>query len=132
MRKATHLAPLALVVEEDAISRERATLLLKETGLDVITCPSGTAAVDVLQRCGSDISILLTVSTLKGTVAGKRLVRVVGKLWPSVHLVVGSDTPERCREHLPEETSCIRRPWLPLDILVQAHAARRTRTYSVD
>ena len=130
MRKATHRAPLALVVEQDATSREHATILLKETGLDVITCGSGTAAAVVLQRCGSDVAMLLTGSTLQGSMDGKRLAKVVGKLWPGVHLVVGSGTPERCREHLPEETSCIRRPWLPLDIFVQAHVARRLRTCS--
>jgi len=48
MRKAIYKAPLALVVEQDSNIREYATILLKETGLDVITCGSGTAAVDVL------------------------------------------------------------------------------------
>ena len=125
MRKAIPRAPLALVVERDATSREHATFLLKETGLDVITCGSGTAAVVVLQRCGSDIPMLLAGPTLPGSMDGKRLAKVVGKLWPSVHLVVGSGTPDHCRPHLPERTSCIRRPWLPLDIFVQAHVARR-------
>jgi DNA-binding NtrC family response regulator len=130
MRKAIYRAPLALVVEQDANSREHATILLKETGLDVITCGSGTAAVAVLQRCGSDVAMLLTGSTLQGSMDGKRLAKVVRKLWPRVHLVVGSGTPERCREHLPEETSCIRRPWLPLDIIIQAHASRHLMAFS--
>lgn len=36
-----------------------------------------------------------------------------------------ADTPEVCRKQVPGKTVCTRRPWLQLDILVQAHAALR-------
>ena len=131
MRKVTHVPPLALVVDEDDVARNRAEALLGETELDVITCASGEAAVEVLQRCGEDVALLLTKATLKGDVDGHRLAIAAGELRPGIRVVLSTGTPQTCRERLPGEAVCTRQPWLPLDVLVQAHAALRERQRSV-
>ncbi|WP_331296082.1 response regulator [Methylobacterium hispanicum] len=117
----THTAPLALVVDESPAARDRAALLLAETDLDPITCASGEAAVAVLRRCGDDVALVLTGASLSGVMDGPRLARAVGRHWPGIHLVVGRD--EACT--LPPEAVRLHRPWLPLDLLVQAHRAAR-------
>lgn len=117
----THTAPLALVVDESPAARDRAALLLAETDLDPITCASGEAAVAVLRRCGDDVALVLTGASLSGVMDGSRLARAVGRHWPGIHLVVGRD--EACT--LPAEAVRLHRPWLPLDLLVQAHRAAR-------
>jgi CheY-like chemotaxis protein len=123
MRKVTHTAPMALVVEDDAADRARAVALLEETELDVITCASGEAAVEVLQSCGDDIAMLFTGVSLAGEMNGVELARAVGKLWPTVRLVVASSSEGVLR--LPEDAVRMPKPWLPLDVLMQAHRAVR-------
>ncbi|MBD8907532.1 response regulator [Methylorubrum zatmanii] len=123
MPDATHTSHLALVVDEDAAARDRAEALLGETELDVVTCASGEAAVEVLRSRGGDVVLLLTKATLKGGVDGHRLATAACKLRPGVRVVLSTGTPETCRARLPYEAVCTRHPWLPLDVLVQAHAA---------
>jgi CheY-like chemotaxis protein len=115
---------MALVVGDDAADRARAVALLEETELDVITCASGEAAVEVLQSCGDDIAMLFTGFSLAGEMNGVELARAVGKLWPAVRLVVVS-SPESGALRLPEDAVRMRKPWLPLDVLMQAHRAVR-------
>ncbi|GJD59114.1 response regulator [Methylobacterium dankookense] len=123
MPDATHTPRLALVVDEDAAARDRAEMLLGETELDVVTCASGEAAVEVLRRRGQEIVLLLTKATLDGELDGHGLATAAGKLRPGIRVVLTTGTPETCRERLPDEAVCTRQPWLPLDVLVQAHAA---------
>ncbi|AWN43325.1 response regulator [Methylobacterium durans] len=123
MRTLTHTPPLALVVDSVAAERARAVALLEETELDVITCASGKAAVEVLQSCGNDVALLVTRATLGTERDGLRLAAAVGKLWPGIRLVVTAREPETCTVDLPDSATCLRRPWLPLDILVEAHRA---------
>ncbi|WP_336490335.1 response regulator [Methylobacterium nigriterrae] len=125
MRKVTHTAPMALIVDDVAADRERAVALLEETELDVITCASGEAAVEVLQRCGEDVAMLFTGPSLAGSMDGVQLARAVGKLWPAIRLVVTSDAPDASARDLPDAAICMKRPWLPLDVLVQAGRAVR-------
>ncbi|MEA1833467.1 response regulator [Methylobacterium durans] len=123
MRTLTHTPPLALVVDSVPAERARAVALLEETELDVITCASGKAAVEVLQSCGNDVALLVTRATLGTERDGLRLAAAVGKLWPGIRLVVTAREPETCTGDLPDSATCLRRPWLPLDILVEAHRA---------
>jgi CheY-like chemotaxis protein len=121
----TATAPLVLVVDADAAARARAEALLEMTELGVITCASGEAAVEVLQRCGDDVIMLLTADALLGGMDGHRLAAAAGTLRPGIRVVVSTRTPEACRARMPQAAVCTGRPWLPLDILVQAHAALR-------
>lgn len=123
--RVTHTAPLALVVDGSAPARDRAARLLAETDLDPITCASGEAAVAVLQRCGADVALVLTGAGLSGALDGPRLARAVGRLWPGIRLVVGRDAGSDESGALPAAAVRLHRPWLPLDLLVQAHVAVR-------
>lgn len=67
MPDATHTSPMALVVDEDDTARDRAGVLLGETELDVVTCASGQATVEVLRRRREDVVLLLTMARLTGT-----------------------------------------------------------------
>ncbi|MDR7039313.1 CheY-like chemotaxis protein [Methylobacterium sp. BE186] len=123
MRTITHSPPLALVVETVPAERERAVALIEETALDVMACASGEAAIEVLQRCGHDVALMVTRASLDCERDGIRLARAVGKLWPRIRLVVTAGEPEAGAADLPGAATCLRRPWLPLDLLVEAHRA---------
>jgi DNA-binding NtrC family response regulator len=118
------------VADDDLATRAQAETLLGETDLDLITCVSGEAAVEVLQRWGDDVVRLLTTATLQGEVDGHQLAKAAGRLRPGIRVVVSTGTPDACRERLPE-AMCTRQPWLPLDVLVQAYAVFRERRRSV-
>jgi hypothetical protein len=68
--------------------------------------------------------MLFTGFSLAGEMNGVELARAVGKLWPAVRLVVVS-SPESGALRLPEDAVRMRKPWLPLDVLMQAHRAVR-------
>ncbi len=90
------------MVEEDAATRDRAEALIVETELDVFTCASREAAVEVDRH---------------------RLAAAAGELRPGIRIVPTAGTPETCQGRPPEEAVCTRRPWLLLDGLVPPHAA---------
>lgn len=115
----------ALVVDGDAAVRDRAETLLGETDLDVVACANGAAAVDALREGGKDFVLLLTTATLAGEIGGHRLARQAGEFRPGIRVVMSTGTPETCRARMPDAAVCTRSPWLPLDVLVQAHAAMR-------
>lgn len=121
----TTSARTALVVDEDAGARTRAETLLGETDLDVVTCASGAAAIEMLRRRGGNVVLLLTTATLAGEIDGHRLTRQASELRPGIRVVMSTGTPEICRSLMPDEAICTRSPWLPLDVLNQAHAALR-------
>ena len=125
MLESARKSALAVVVDEDATLRASAVALLEETKFDVVACGSGEAAVEVLRGRGDDVAMMLTSAALAGGMDGRRLANVVGKLWPGIRVVMSTGTPEACKAHVPEDAVCLRHPWLPLDVLVQAHAALR-------
>ena len=125
MLEASCKPALAVVVVEDATLRGTAVTLLEETELDVVACGSGEAAVEVLRDRGDDVARVLTSAALSGGMDGRRLADVVGTLWPGIRVVMCTITPDACRGLLPEDAVCLHRPWLPLDVLVQAHGTLR-------
>jgi hypothetical protein len=102
-----------------------APVLPGETELAVVTCASGEAPVEPLRRHGDAGVRPLTTATLTGETDGHRLATAAGALRPGIRVVPGTGTPEACRGRVPGTAVCTRRPWLPLDVPVQAHAAPR-------
>lgn len=90
------------MVDEDAATRDRAEALIVETEVDVFTCASGEAAVEVDRHPSA---------------------AAVGELRPGIRMVPTAGTPETCQGRPPEEAVCTRRPRLPLNVLVPPHAA---------
>lgn len=119
-------APVALLVDDDAIVRMEAADLLGEAGFSVIEAWSAASALDLLERRG-DIRLLFTDVCMPGPDDGFGLARTVAERWPAIRIVVMSG-PMTPRPHdLPAHALFLDKPFSPRHLLdavrgIDAHA----------
>jgi CheY-like chemotaxis protein len=119
--------PIALIVEDDPALRELAAALLEESDLRVMECEDAEEAFAVLCKHGDDVALIFADVHLQGLLDGIDLARRVRVLWPKILMIVTSGYPAPLRS-LPENVVYMPKPWLPLDVLMQAvHAVDRIR-----
>jgi len=127
---ATHLnaAPIALVVEDDPVVRELAAALLEETDLRVVECEDAEQAFAALCKYGEDVALIFTDVRLPGLLDGVDLAQRAKVLWPRITIVVTTGYPGERLQALPDNIVYMPKPWLALDVLMQAeHAGDRMR-----
>lgn len=115
--------PVALVVEDDDATRHFASAVLEETDLDVIACKDAEAAMSVLQRPGVNVALLFSDMRNTGGVDGAALARMVAKRFPTARMVMTSGSERNVKGALPDRAVYMQKPWLPLEVLVQAERA---------
>jgi CheY-like chemotaxis protein len=116
-------APIALIVEDDADLRELGAALLEETDLRVVECGDAEEAMAVMAREGDNVALVFADVRLPGVLDGIDLARRVKALWPHVTMVVTSGYAARRPEKLPDTVAYMPKPWLALDVLMQAEKA---------
>lgn len=127
---ATHLpnAPIALIVEDDPDLRVLAAVLLEESDLRVVECEDAEQAFAELCRHPEDIALIFADIRLPGLLDGVDLAQRVSVLWPHVTVLVTSGYPGERVRALPDNVTYLPKPWLALDVLMQAeHATDRAR-----
>jgi CheY-like chemotaxis protein len=112
--------PIALIVEDDPLLRELAAALLEETDLRVIECEDAEAAFATLCTEGEDVALIFADIRLPGLLDGVDLAQRVKVLWPHVTVVVTSGYAGARLNALPKDVIYMQKPWLALDVLMQA------------
>ena len=97
--------------------------MLEETDLRVIECVDAEEAMGVMAREGENVALVFTDIRLPGLLDGVDLARRVKALWPHVSMVVTSGYERRRPEKLPDTVAYMPKPWLALDVLMQAERA---------
>lgn len=120
MGQALSTSPVALVVEDDDAVRNLAAAVLEETDFEVIACESAEAAISVLERPDITVALLFSDVRLAGPMDGVSLARTVEERWPRTHVIVTSGYDTGRDRRLPDQAVFMRKPWRPLDVLVQA------------
>jgi CheY-like chemotaxis protein len=121
MGRAYSSQPRALVVGQDAAQRQLVGVLLEECELRVIECDSAEAALASLEVLDGGILFLFTDLHLAGMRDGVELAQEVRRRWPEVRIVATSaDHPSERLQDLPRGVAHLKKPWRPLDILVEA------------
>src|SRR5438874_8527914 len=122
--------PVALIVEDDPLVRELAAALLEESQLRVVECEDAEQAFVSLCKFGEDIALIFADIRLPGLLDGVDLAQRVTVLWPRIKMVVTTGYPGERLEALPDNVVYMPKPWLALDVLMQAeHAADRAREH---
>ena len=116
-------APIALIVEDDPDLRVLAAALLEESELSVVECESAEEAMSVLVRDGDDVALVFADIRLPGLLDGVDIARRVKMLWPHITMIVTSGYAEVRPQALPEGVTYLPKPWLALDVLMQAERA---------
>lgn len=122
MAPATPCKPIALVVEDDDLQRDMVAMLLEESEMGVIECESAEAALQVLDRVGGSVAMMFTDVRLTGRADGLDLARFARLNYPHMRVIVTSGLA--LPKVLPEGTTFMPKPWLPLDLLREAERAR--------
>ena len=125
---ATRGEPVALVVEGDIDQRELIGTIIEESGVHVIECETGEAAMVVMESIGERTILLFADVKLAGVMDGVDLAKKVDNRWPHTRLVTtsGGCEPSRLRA-LPRGTKHLPKPWRALDIIVELEYAIATR-----
>ena len=118
------IRPTALIVDDDAHQRESIGILMEETGLDVILVGSSEEAVNILRGGARRIVLIVSAMNLPSFMDGARLA-IYAQQWPWIRVVVTSHH-EDAAEELPHPAVIMHKPWLPLNMLVQAEKAMAT------
>jgi CheY-like chemotaxis protein len=124
INRAPTIRPTALVVDADAQQRELIGVLLEERGLDIIRAASSEEAVNVLRGGAREIVLIVTAMNLPSFMGGARLA-IYAQQWPWIRVVVTSQD-EDAAEELPHPAVIMHKPWLPLNMLLQAEKAMAT------
>lgn len=114
---------LALVVEDDAATRQLAEALLGDTDLGVIGCDSAEAALTIMREKGGSVVLVFADVRLAGPMDGLQLAAAVTLLWPMARMVVTSGRRTQRPSNLPPQAVFIPKPWRPFDLLVEAERA---------
>lgn len=120
-------APIVLVVEDDPSLRALASALLEETDLQVMECEDAEQAFAALCKHGDDIALIFADVRLPGLLDGVDLAQRVKLLWPKIRMVVTTGYPGERLNALPDNVVFMPKPWLALDVLMQAEHATQSR-----
>ena len=118
------IRPTALIVDDDAQQRELIGILLEERGLDVIPVASSEEAVNILRVGARKIVLIVSAMNLPSFMDGARLA-IYAQQWPWIRVVVTAHD-EDAVEPLPHPAVIMHKPWLPLNMLIQAEKAMAT------
>ena len=109
MGQARPFRATALIVEDDALQREMLSLLLEESGYQVIQCESAEAAERVLDKNAGGLCLMLTDVQLAGPMNGVELAQIAKDRNPGLDVVVTSGRPPQ--QPLPDGAKFRAKPW---------------------
>jgi FixJ family two-component response regulator len=115
--------PVAVVVEDEAAVRDIAVTLFEESEMRVVPCDSAEKAFATLCQHGDETAILFADVRLAGLMDGIDLAHRVKRMWPHVRIILTSGYSDTAAD-LPDDVVYMPKPWLALDVLMQAERAQ--------
>ena len=113
-----------LVVEDDQLQRELVSLIFEESDMHVIQCGSAEAAAAVLEKAGSDLTLMFTADL--ADMSGVELAKIAAQRYPHIDVIVTSS--EDVDGDIPDKALFMPKPWLPLELLREAEQSCRRHT----
>ena len=114
--------PYAVVVEDEAAIRDVAVVLFEESEMRAIPCESAEKAFATLCQHGEETAVLFADVRLAGLMDGIDLAHRVKRMWPHVRIILTSGYANPTAD-LPGDVVYMPKPWLALDVLMQAERA---------
>ena len=104
------IAPVILVVEDEALVRFAAVGMLEDAGFRMIEAVNGDQALELL-TADSDVQLLFTDVTMPGAIDGLALARHVRDRWPHIAIMVASAKQVSQSEQLPAGSRFEQKPY---------------------
>lgn len=117
------LKQTVLVVEDDQIQRELVSVIFEESDTHVIACMSAEAAAAVLEKVGSELTLMFADADLDGDMSGMDLAKIATERFPNIDVIVTSGY--EMEDDIPDNVVFMQKPWLPLELLRQAEMSRQ-------
>jgi CheY-like chemotaxis protein len=108
--------PVVLVVEDEALIRMNAVLIVEEGGFKAVEARNSAEAIWTLEN-RPDVRAVFTDIKMPGAVDGLHLAQAIRGRWPRIHLIVTSGLNVPARVKLPEDVPFIRKPYHPDQLL---------------
>ncbi len=107
--------PVVLVVEDEALTRQCAAMIVETAGFHAVAVSNADEAISVLER-RDDIRAVFTDVQMPGFMDGIGLVRIVRDRWPAVAALVTSGKTSITEADLPSGVPFLPKPYLPSQI----------------
>lgn len=111
MNPVNHLAPCALVVDDDFMIRMDAMEILEEAGFRVLDAEHGDAAYELLKTRHPEVVLLFTDVQMPGELDGFALARTVSVSWPHISIIVASGDARPEAGSLPVRAHFLAKPF---------------------
>lgn len=108
--------PAVLIVDDEAIIRMYATVLVEDAGYVAIEAATADEALAILSA-RDDIRVLFTDVEMPGSLNGLELVEVVREKWPPIELIVASGHVQVDPQRLPERARFFRKPYTENEVI---------------
>ena len=113
-----------LIVDDEPLIRETVSELLSSAGLSTLEATNGVEALELLNKNGHAVSVLLTDIRMPGGMSGIDLARITQRTWPWIKVIVMSGYYSSGPDGLPGNARFIPKPWQPQEVINNVlHAA---------
>jgi CheY-like chemotaxis protein len=109
-----------MVVEDDEMQREVASVVLEECDMDVIPCETAEDATAILESLSRKPAMVFTDVRLPGALTGADLAYLVRAKFPEARLLVTSG--DEIPPVLPDGARFIPKPWTTQELMKEASA----------
>lgn len=116
--------PLVLVVEDEAVIRLNATMMLEDAGFETVEAPTAGQAIRHLE-INSRIQIVFTDINLPGSMDGLRLAAAIRSRWPPVELVLTSGRVLVAEKDMPARSLFLPKPYSSQQLIQIMHSFDR-------
>jgi CheY-like chemotaxis protein len=106
-----------LIVDDEPLIRETVAELLGSAGLSTFEATNGVEALDLLNKNGHAIAVLLTDIRMPGGMNGIDLARIAQRTWPWIKVIVMSGFYDSGPDGLPGNARFISKPWQAQDVI---------------
>ena len=104
------MKPLVLIVEDEALVRLVAALMLQDAGFDTLEADTAEDALDVLER-HDDVRVLFSDVQLPGAMDGLDLAHQVHDRWPDIGLLLTSGGVKVGPSQIPDDGCFLPKPY---------------------
>src|SRR3954463_2032514 len=110
--------PVVLIVEDEALVRLVAAMMLQDAGFDTLEADTAEDALKLMEQ-HDDVCVLFSDIQLPGGMDGLRLARTVHDRWPDVGLLLTSGGVNIRRDQIPDQGTFLPKPY-DADEMVEA------------
>jgi two-component system, response regulator PdtaR len=106
-----------LIVDDEPLIRETVAELLSSAGLSTLEATNAVEALDLLNKSGQAVAVLLTDVRMPGGMNGIDLARIAQRTWPWIKVIVMSGFYDSGPDGLPGDARFISKPWQAQEVI---------------